>query len=237
MGLIAYFRRPPRKRAKASFEERPSGDPATLAHRDPKSWGLAFLAALILLAGCTAFKRFAYEGFGRDRWQQPEKIVQSLALKQGERIADLGSGGGYFTFRFSQAVGLTGKVYAVDVDREMLEYVAGRAKDDGHRNIETVLARYEDPLLPESGVDLIFTSNVYHHIDDRAKYFANAARYLRPGGRVAIVDFDGRHWFASFVGHYTPVEVIKKEMQEAGYRREREFDFLDRQAFLVYSRP
>ena len=208
-----------------------------LRRRRSRLLGFSLLAAVLLTAGCTALKRYAYEGFGRDGWQQPEKVVQSLALKQGERIADLGSGGGYFTFRFSQAVGPAGKVYAVDVDREMLEYVAGRAKDDGHRNIETVLARYDDPLLPESGVDLIFTSNVYHHIASRVKYFADAARYLRPGGRIAIVDFDGRHWSAALMGHYTPVEVIKKEMQEAGYRLEREFDFLDRQAFLVYSRP
>jgi ubiquinone/menaquinone biosynthesis C-methylase UbiE len=194
------------------------------------------LAALVLLAGCTAFKRYVYEGFGRDGWQQPEKVVQSLALKQGDRIADLGSGGGYFTFRFSQAVGPTGKVYAADVDREMLDYVGTRAKEDGHPNIETVAARYDDPLLPESGVDLIFTSNVYHHIASRVKYFADAAKYLRPGGRIAIVDFDGRHWSATFVGHYTPVEVIKKEMGEAGYRLEQEFDFLDRQSFLVFSR-
>ncbi len=234
MGLIAYFRRPRRKRAKASFEERPSGGPATLAHRDPKSWGLAFLAALVLLAGCTSFKRLAYEGFGRDGWQKPDEVVAALALRAGDRVADLGSGGGYFTFRFSKAVGPTGKVYAVDVDRDMLDYIGARAKEDGHPNIETVLAKYDDPLLPES-VDLIFTCNVYHHIEGRVEYFASAARYLRPGGRIAIVDFDGRHWTA-ILGHTTPVEVVKKEMQEAGYRLERELDFLDRQAFLVYSR-
>ncbi len=223
--MIAYFRRP-----------RESGDPATLAHRDPKSWGLAFLAALVLLAGCTSFKRFAYEGFGRDGWQKPDEVVAALALKVGDRVADLGSGGGYFTFRFSKAVGPTGKVYAVDVDRDMLDYVGTRAKEDSHPNIEPVLAKYDDPLLPES-VDVIFTCNVYHHIEGRVKYFASAARYLRPGGRIAIVDFNGRHWTATFFGHTTPVEVIKKEMQEAGYRLERELDFLDRQAFLVYSRP
>ena len=199
--------------------------------------GVAALAALVLLAGCTALKRYAYEGFGRDGWQQPERVVQSLELRPGDRVADLGSGGGYFTFRFSQAVGPAGKVYAVDVDRDMLDHVAARARDEGHRNIETVLAKYDDPLLPESGVDLIFTCDVYHHINDRVKYFAEAAKYLSPRGRIAIVDFDGRHWSATFIGHTTPVEVIKKEMQEAGYRLEREFDFLDRQALLVYSKP
>jgi ubiquinone/menaquinone biosynthesis C-methylase UbiE len=200
-----------------------------------RSW-LAALVAVLVLCGCTSLKRLAYEGFGRDGWQKPDEVVAALALRAGDRVADLGSGGGYFTFRFSRAVGPAGKVYAVEVDRDMLEDFAERAKKDGYQNIEPILARYDDPLLPEAGVDLIFTSNVYHHIEGRVKYFANAARYLRPGGRIAIVDFDGRHWTA-FFGHTTPVEVIKKEMQEAGYRLERELDFLDRQAFLVYSRP
>src|SRR5712691_13552894 len=113
----------------------------------PRFDSVVFLATVLLSAGCTGFKRYVYEGFGRDGWQQPEKVVQSLALRQGDRIADLGSGGGYFTFRFSQAVGPAGKVYAVDVDREMLDYVGARAKEDGSRNIETVAARYDDSLL------------------------------------------------------------------------------------------
>ena len=209
---------------------------AGLALRRAKPFGAAALAALLLLAGCTTLKKWAYEGFGRDAWQQPEKVVQSLAIEPGDRIADLGSGGGYFTFRLSRAVGPTGRVFAVDVDKDMLEDLAERVKKDGYVNIEKVLAKYDDPSLPESGVDLIFTSNVYHHIEARAKYFADAARYLRPGGRVAVVDFNGRHWSATFVGHTTPVELIKKEMDEAGYRLEREFDFLDRQSFLVFSK-
>ena len=122
----------------------------------------------------------------------------------------------------------------MDVDRDMIDYVDSHAKEDGDLNVETVLAKYDDPLLPES-VDLIFTCNVYHHIEGRVEYFASAARYLRPGGRIAIVDFDGRHWTA-ILGHTTPMEVVKKEMQEAGYRLEREFDFLERQAFVVFSK-
>jgi len=207
--------------------------PRSTCHR--RSWAAA-LAAVLILSACTSLKRLAYEGFGRDGWQKPDEVVAALALRAGDRVADLGSGGGYFTFRFSRAVGPAGKVYAVEVDSGMLDYVGARAKEEGYRNIETVSAKYDDPLLPESGVDLIFTSNVYHHIEGRVKYFADAAKYLRAGGRIAIVDFDGRHWTAIF-GHTTPVELVRKEMEEAGYRLERELDFLDRQAFLVYSRP
>ena len=196
--------------------------------------GLAALAALVLLAGCTALKRYAYEGFGRDDWQKPKQVIEALALRPGDRIADLGSGGGYFTFRFSKAVGAAGKVYAVDVDRDLLEYIAARAHDEGLRNIEAVAARYDDPLLPEA-VDLIFTSDVYHHIQDRPRYFANAGKYLKPGGRVVVIDFREKG-FASMIGHATPAELVRKEMDEAGYRLEKQFDFLEKQNFLVFTR-
>jgi predicted methyltransferase len=213
----------------------PAVIPLAAAPRRAGPFGAVALAALVLLAGCTSFKKWAYEGFGRDSWQHPDQVLQSLAIKPGERIADLGSGGGYFTFRLSRAAGPSGKVYAVDVDKDLLEDLAERATRDGYRNVEAVLAKYDDPLLPEP-VDLVFTTNVYHHIEGRVKYFSDAARYLRAGGRVAIVDFNGKHWSASFMGHYTPVETVKKEMQEAGYRLEREFDFLDRQSFLIYTK-
>lgn len=205
-----------------------------IARPRSKFFGVAALAALVLFAGCTAFKRCAYEGFGRDDWQKPEQVIEALALETGDRVADLGSGGGYFTFRFSKAVGPTGKVYAVDVDRDMLDYIAGHAKEEGLRNIETVAAKYDDPLLPEA-VDLIFASDVYHHIQDRPKYFANAGRYLNARGRVVVIDFHEKG-FASMIGHSTPGDLVRKEMDEAGYRLEKQFDFLEKQNFFVFAK-
>ncbi|MFQ5904191.1 MAG: class I SAM-dependent methyltransferase [Candidatus Binatia bacterium] len=194
------------------------------------------LLAVVLFAGCTTLKRCAYEGIGRDKWQHPERVVRSLGIRPGDHVADLGSGGGYFTFRLAKAVGPTGRVYAVDVDEGLNEYVANRAQQEGHANIEVILAKYHDPLLPASGVDLIFTSNTYHHIKNRVSYFANASKYLRAKGRVAIIDFNGKGWFQSLGSHYTPSDIIKREMKEAGYSFEREFDFLPKQYFLVFSK-
>jgi len=197
---------------------------------------IAALAAVLLFSGCTPLKRFAYEGFGRDGWQKPDEVIAALALRPGDRVADIGSGSGYFSFRLARAVGASGRVYAVDVDRAMNEDLAERAREAGLANIEVVDARADDPMLPETGVDLLFVSDAYHHIGDRVRYFSNAAKTLRPGGRLAVVDFDGRGWFERTIGHTTPPEVIKKEMEQAGYRLEREFDFLERQSFLVFSR-
>jgi ubiquinone/menaquinone biosynthesis C-methylase UbiE len=135
----------------------------------------------------------------------------------------------------AEAVGPGGKVYAVDVDPDMVELVAKGAKDKGQTNIETILAKPDNPLLPEAGVDLIFTSNTYHHIDNRVAYLANLRRFLRPGGRVAIVEFDRRGWLEGLLRHYTPSEFIQREMEQAGYSLQENFDFLDRQSFLIFA--
>ena len=194
------------------------------------------LLVLLIFSGCTTLKRCAYEGIGRDKWQKPEKVIQSLGIQPGDHIADLGSGGGYFTFRLATVTGPSGKIYAVDVDKGLNDDLASRARQAGHANIEVILAKYDDPLLPESGVDLIFTSNTYHHIENRVGYFANTRKYLRPNGRIAIIDFNEKGWLERFGGHYTPSDVIKKEMKEAGYILEREFDFLPKQYFLIFAK-
>jgi ubiquinone/menaquinone biosynthesis C-methylase UbiE len=158
-----------------------------------------------------------------------------LELKPGDRVADLGSGGGYFTFLLAKAVGPTGHVYAVDVDRGLIDYVAERAGDEGFKNVSVILAKYDDPLLPEAGVDLIFTSNTYHHLEDRVAYFRNARKYLRAEARVAIVELAGKGWFDSWFGHWTSSETIRTEMEAAGYRLQREHTFLPRQFFLIFT--
>jgi len=194
-----------------------------------------FLAVGLLLASCAQLKQCAYQGVNRDEWQQPQKVIAALNIKPGEVIADLGSGGGYFTFKLAQAAGPTGKVYAVDIDPDMVELVGKRVKEEAVSNVETVLAKADDPMLPKTGVDLIFTSNTYHHIDNRIAYFSNLRKYLRPGGKVAIVDFDRRAWIEGLLRHYTPSEFIRSEMDQAGYALQNEPDLLDRQSFLIFT--
>jgi ubiquinone/menaquinone biosynthesis C-methylase UbiE len=193
------------------------------------------LALTLFLAGCARLKQCAYEGVNRDDWQQPQKVIAALKIQPGAIVADLGSGGGYFTFRLAEAAGPTGKVYAVDVDQDMVDLIAKTAKEKAAGNIEPILAKANDPRLPKTGVDLIFTSNTYHHIDNRVAYFANLRQYLRPGGSVAIIDFDRRAWLEGLLRHYTPSEFIKREMEQAGYTLRQEYDFLDRQSFLIFT--
>jgi cyclopropane fatty-acyl-phospholipid synthase-like methyltransferase len=193
------------------------------------------LATVLFFAFRSEIRRFAYSPAGRDGWQQPERVIQALELKPGETVADIGAGGGYFVFRMARTVGPTGKVYAVDIDADMVRHVAEQAKRDGLSNIETVLAAPDDPKLPAAGVDLILLVNTYHHIGNRADYFRRVSATLRPQGRLAVIEFRAEGWLARWFGHATAAETIRSEMESAGYRLAQRHEFLPRQHFLVFS--
>lgn len=193
------------------------------------------LLAVSCLA-CSPLKRLAYEGFSRDSWQQPDRVISALDLEPGDRVADLGSGSGYFTLRLAQAVGPTGKVYAVDVDAQINDYLRERVNSAGFDNVEVILGRPENPLLPDGEIDLLLTVNTYHHIQERPSYFRKVQTDLASDGRVAIVDFDGRKgWFVRLMVHSVPKQEMVAEMRGAGYRLDQDLDFLDRQSFLIFS--
>jgi SAM-dependent methyltransferase len=126
-----------------------------------------------------------------------------------------------------------GKVYAIDVDPDMTDYLRDRATSEARTNVEVVLASESDPKLPADGVDLVSTSNTYHHLSDRTAYFARIAPSLRPGGRVAIVEHAPSGWFGRLFGHATEAATIRSEMATAGYRVAIDHP-LPRQSFLVF---
>lgn len=82
---------------------------------------------------------------------------------------------------------------------------------------------------------MIFTCITYHHLEDRVSYFKNASKYLRPGGRITVIDFNGEGWFTRLIGHWTPREVILQELQQADYSLQQELTFLPNQVFLLFS--
>jgi ubiquinone/menaquinone biosynthesis C-methylase UbiE len=196
----------------------------------------AALALALQLAGCASWKRSAYgQGADRDEWQQPDAVIALLDIGPGDRVADLGAGGGYFTFRLAEAVGDTGRVYAVDVDDDMLGLLAREVRERGAANVTVVRAEPDDPMLPDGEIDLVFVCDTYHHIADRPAYFRRVLADLAPNGRVAIVEYDERAGgFASAFGHFTPLETIEREMREAGYERIRNHEILTRQSFQIF---
>lgn len=174
---------------------------------------------------------------GRDSWQEPDRVIESLGVRQGDEVADLGAGSGYFTVRLAREVGPAGKVYAVDIDSKMLDYIEQRAKEEKLENIQTILADPNDPKLGSASVDLIFICDVLHHIHERDKYYPKLLRALRPGGRLVNIDFQKRNLP---LGPPLEMKIAKKdcikEIEAGGFHFAKEFDFLKHQYFLLFEK-
>lgn len=196
---------------------------------------VSIVVLALQLVGCSPWKRFIYEGFDRDEWQKPDEVIALLGVDEGAHVADVGAGGGYFTFKLASVVGETGRVYAVDVDDDMVAYLKERAEADGLANIEVIRGEFDDPLLPDGRIDLVLTSNTYHHIEQRSEYFARLLADLAPGGRVVILELNDHSWFPRTFGHMTPKQMIVDEMTAAGYRLVDDFDIVERQHFVVFA--
>ncbi|HHL40419.1 MAG TPA: class I SAM-dependent methyltransferase [Deltaproteobacteria bacterium] len=172
---------------------------------------------------------------GRAAWQKPRRVIDVLPLDEGDRAADIGAGSGYFTVLLAEKVGPRGTVFAVDIEQEMLDYIERRLRAEGIGNVVTVLAGDDDPRLPEEAVDLVFICDTYHHLPDRVEYMRRLKKVLRPGGRVAIVDFRAEK---TPVGPPLSMRLSRsqviEEMEAADFSLEGEFYFLPYQYFLVF---
>lgn len=147
----------------------------------------------------------------REREERPDLVIQSLRLKPGDRVADLGCGTGYFSSRLAKAVGPGGIVYGVEIQAEMLKLLAVRMSDQGIANVVGVLGSEDDPRLPEP-VDLVLIVDVYHEMSHPAEMIAAVCRRLKPGGRIAFVEYRAED-------PEVPIKRLHK-MTEAQIRRE-----------------
>jgi ubiquinone/menaquinone biosynthesis C-methylase UbiE len=186
-------------------------------HADPK----AYIASL--------------EDPERDAYQKPHDVVMALNLRDGEAIADIGAGSGYFSLRFAQHVGPGGRVWAVDISPDMIVYLNRRIRDARLDNVRTVLAVPDDPLLAPASIDDVFICDTWHHIDNHGRYLATLKTLLRPGGRVTIIDFQKKKEIpgAPFEMRVAREDVIR-EFEQNGYRLAKEHTFLPYQYFLVF---
>ncbi len=165
------------------------------------------------------------------------EILETLALEPGQTVLDFGSGGGYFSLAFARQVGVSGKVYAADVKPTYLNYVLRRASEAGLVNIAPVLASEKPLPLPEESLDLVFSRSVFHELKDPGECFAELGKYLRPDGRVAIIDYlPGPFWDPiSLFRHVSSMEKISRIMGEAGYTPAGAHDFLPSQSFTLWT--
>jgi cyclopropane fatty-acyl-phospholipid synthase-like methyltransferase len=172
-----------------------------------------------------------FEDPKREAWQKPAEVIAALALAPDAKVADVGSATGYFPVRFAKALP-KGRVYGVDVESSMVDYLNKRADQEQLTNLTSHLAEFADAKIPEP-VDVILMVNTYHHIEARPAYFKKLAASLKPGGRLAIIDFT----LASKMGpsEKLPLEQVEAELAEAGYKKAQSFDFLPEQFFVVFT--
>lgn len=125
----------------------------------------------------------------REKEEQPAKLLPLLKLKEGEVVADIGAGSGYYTFKLAQLVGATGKVYAVDIQPEMLALIRKKMKAAKVENVIPHMGKVSDPRLPAGAIDLILMVDVYHEFSHPFEMTDAMIKALKPGGRLVFVEF------------------------------------------------
>jgi predicted methyltransferase len=174
------------------------------------------------------------EGPDREAWQRPELVMDALGIADGSYVADLGAGGGWFTVRLARRVGPRGRVYAEDIQREMIESMERRVQREGLRNVVMVLGAPDDPKLPTL-VDAVLIVDAYYEVERPVELLRNVRASLKAGGRLGIVDFKKDGW-----GPGPPHDermdesVIVKDAEAAGLRLLARHGFLPFQYLLVF---
>jgi len=172
-----------------------------------------------------------FDNPARAEWQMPDRVISTLGLKSGQLVADIGAGTGYFAVRLAKSAAKP-MVYAVDVESAMVEHLRQRAVREGLRNLTVVQGEAGSPRLPQP-VDLALLVNTYHHLADRPAYLARLAAALKPGGRLAIVDWKkGAPLGPPDSFRFTEQELIG-ELKHAGFVVDARHDFLPHQMFII----
>ena len=166
----------------------------------------------------------------------PDRLVKALELRPAMHVADIGAGTGYFTFRISPEVP-RGRVYAVDIQQEMLDLVKLKSDSLGVRNVTVVHGSEQDPMLPEGRVDLALIVGSYHEFYYPHEMMTNIVTSLVPGGRVALVEYRGEDSTIEVPeSHRLMRAQMIREMESVGLKLRTSHDILPQQHFLVFEK-
>jgi SAM-dependent methyltransferase len=172
----------------------------------------------------------------RDAEERSDDLVRSLEIREGARVADIGAGTGYFTWRLAQDAGATGKVIAVDIQQSMLDRAAQTVKQHGLVNVDYVLGKESDPKLPEGSLDMVFIAYSYHEFSQPETIMDAVRRSLKPGGRLVIVEYAKESKLAPASSlHKMSFDEIRSEIEPTGFDLERILDFLPMQHGLIFT--
>jgi ubiquinone/menaquinone biosynthesis C-methylase UbiE len=180
--------------------------------------------SLIALAACLAGSTAVLADY-RDKVHQPEKVMDLVGVRPGMVIGEVGAGKGYFTFKLSDRVGLSGKIYANDINRSVLRAVRERCERDGVDNIETIIGEVEDPLFPEAALDMVFIVNAFHDLAKPVALLNNLLPSLKPGARVVILDRDPDKYRDAY-GHFLSKEEVLENIEASELELDRVETFL-----------
>jgi ubiquinone/menaquinone biosynthesis C-methylase UbiE len=174
----------------------------------------------------------------REAWQRPEQIMDKLSIADGSVVADLGAGGGWFTVRLARRVGPNGKVYAEDIQPQMIEATKRRVDREQLRHVEMRLGDPSDPKLPEGALDAVLMVDSYNEVEHPVVLLRNIARSLKSNGRVGIVDWtpEGGGPGPDLNQRVDPQQVIR-DAEAAGLRVISREDFLRYQYMLILGKP
>jgi precorrin-6B methylase 2 len=172
----------------------------------------------------------------REAEEAPARAVAALNLQPGQIVADIGAGSGYYTMLLSAAVGPRGRVYATDIQPEMLALIKRRVEEKRVSNVEVVLGTATESKLPDAGVDLALMVDVYHELSQPQAFLRSLTRALAPRGRLVLIEFRKESsWVPIREEHKMTIRDARMELEAEGYRFERVIDVLPWQHILVFT--
>jgi ubiquinone/menaquinone biosynthesis C-methylase UbiE len=171
----------------------------------------------------------------RESEEAPSKAIVALQIREGQVVADVGAGSGYYSVRLARAVGENGRVYATDIQPEMLALLKSKIAAERLSNVEPVLGTEADPKLPAASVDLVLMVDVYHELARPQEMLRALKRALRPDARLVLIEFRKESaWVPIREEHKMSVREARLELEAEGYRFDRNIDVLPWQHILVF---
>ncbi|HKF06221.1 MAG TPA: class I SAM-dependent methyltransferase [Candidatus Sulfotelmatobacter sp.] len=173
-----------------------------------------------------------FDAPGRDEKLQINRVMNILGIELGKNVADIGAGSGWFSVRAAKRVGAEGKIFAVDINPEAVSHIQGRARQEQLSNVNAILGKPDDPLLPLDTIDAVLLLKTYHEVAHPVELLRNLRPALRGGAKVGVIDRNGNG-----ENHGIGKDVVIREAQEAGYRLLKQYDFVKdgMDYFLVFT--
>jgi SAM-dependent methyltransferase len=170
----------------------------------------------------------------REAEEQPDKALDLLQIPKGSTVADIGAGAGYITWRLAERVGPSGKVYASDIQPEMLTILRGNMKERHLDNVEPVLGAIDDPRLPPNTMDLVILVDVYHEFSEPQKMLRGIRGSMKAHGRLVLLEYRGEDPKVPIrPEHKMTVDQVKAELEPEGFQLDRVMEDLPRQHVLI----